>query len=58
MNCSSFMSLQLLAAKVLLFSDMCKKKAKKYHFYDKTEGKNLEISKNFTIFARNFEKKI
>ena len=34
------------------------KKAKKYHFYDKTEGENLEISKNFTIFAQFFEKKI
>ena len=33
-------------------------KTKKYHFYDKTEGENFEISKNFTIFAQIFEKKI
>jgi len=41
------MSLQLLAAKVLKKNDICKK-----------IGKNLHISKIFTIFAQNFEKKV
>ena len=30
------------------------KKTKKYHFYDKTEGENLEIWKNCCIFALDF----